>query len=117
MWSTRSEEFNHFLYLFDFRPHLSPLFQILCQSIQVQSSTLPKSGDFEEFVLSNASLSVAALMRTYLTATLGKEQAPEMEVVLGVLLWDPAARDGEHVRPNTLVSLITYDTLCFCPGL
>ena len=40
--------------------------EILSESWRVQASTLPKSGDFEEFILSNSSLAVAGLMKHYL---------------------------------------------------
>ena len=36
---------------------------VLDASMEAQSATVPGSGDFEEFVLSNASLSVAAILR------------------------------------------------------
>lgn len=63
---------------------------VLSESTRAQSSTVPDSGDFEDFVLSNASLAVAGLVRSYLRCLLGADLC---KVELGVLLWDPAARN------------------------
>ena len=42
--------------------------QILSESTKVQSSTVPKSGEFDDFILSNSSMAVAGLMKSYLNA-------------------------------------------------
>ena len=50
--------------------------QILSESTKIQSSTVPKSGDFDDFILSNSSMAVAGLMKNYLFA-LSKQVSPK----------------------------------------
>ena len=60
--------------------------------MEAQSATIPGSVEFDVFVLSNASLAVAAMLRSYLSsATAGEVEA---KVTLGLLMWDKETRSG-----------------------
>jgi len=77
-------------------PKSSQINAVLSKSMEVQSSHVPDChghGDFQDFILSNASLAVAGLLKTYLSG-LGLANDDEVGVVFGVMLWDPSARDG-----------------------
>lgn len=69
--------------------------RILDRSMSVQSATIPGTDDFEDFIVSNSSMAVCGLLRTYLHAVLGKEVADQTKVTLGVFKWDPSARESE----------------------
>ena len=80
-------------------PNAELINEILNRSMIVQSSNIPSSGDFNDFILSNSALSVHALLRTYLAAILECDDG--IDVNLGVLLWDPAARKSESDYEGT----------------
>jgi hypothetical protein len=70
----------------------SKINSILSKSMETQSSKIPGSDEFDNFIISNSCLAVSGLMRYYLTC-LGL--APQdVSVVFGILLWDAGARDG-----------------------
>ena len=65
--------------------------QILSKSMEIQSSKIPKSDDFDAFILSNSCLAVSGLIKYYLQSL---DLVQEAKVVFGVMLWDANARDG-----------------------
>ncbi len=72
---------------------------ILDASWRAQSATVPDSGgEFDAFVLSNASLAVSTLVRSYLLSA-----CPQIAttLVLGVLRWDEGARSGDSDYEGT----------------
>ena len=73
---------------------------ILSKSMEVQSARVPECdghGDFQDFILSNSSLAVTGLLKTYLHS-IGVQ---DVNVVFGVLLWDAAAREGPEDYEGT----------------
>ena len=64
---------------------------ILNKSMEIQSSKIPDSDDFENFIISNSCLAIAGLLKYYLQSL---NFAPNAKVMFGVLLWDANARDG-----------------------
>ena len=79
-------------------PKSSEINAILTKSMEAQSSRVPdcKDDDFQDFILSNASLAVAGLLRTYLRAI-----GVESNVMFGVLLWDASARESTEDYEGT----------------
>ena len=74
----------------DSNPLCHTVNSLLETSMMVQAGHVPNTdNDFQEFVLSNASLAVAGLLRHYLAAA-----GLEADIVFGVLRWDEAAREG-----------------------
>eukprot|EP00091_Calanus_sinicus_P017137 TRINITY_DN36982_c0_g1_i1.p1 TRINITY_DN36982_c0_g1~~TRINITY_DN36982_c0_g1_i1.p1 ORF type:complete len:322 (-),score=122.70 TRINITY_DN36982_c0_g1_i1:55-981(-) len=73
----------------DTQPHREEINSLLQHSMMAQAAQIPKSGDFEDFVLSNASLAVSGLLRHYLSVL-----GVSADIVFGVLLWDESARSG-----------------------
>ena len=74
----------------DSHPASQTVNSVLETSMMVQAGHVPQTdNDFQEFVLSNASLAVSGLLRHYLAAA-----GLEANIVFGVLRWDEAAREG-----------------------
>ena len=66
--------------------------KLLLKSWEAQSSTIPQCdghGDFSDFVVSNSSLAVSGLLKTYLNA-LG---ISEVSLVFGITLWDKSSQN------------------------
>ena len=64
---------------------------ILAKSMEIQSSRVPGSEDFDSFIISNSCLAIAGLLKYYIESL---NLADNLKVVFGVLLWDANARDG-----------------------
>ncbi|XP_059086514.1 uncharacterized protein LOC131883151 isoform X1 [Tigriopus californicus] len=82
----------------DLCPKAGIINEILSNSMKIQSSRIPKSGDFEEFILSNSSMAVCGLLKFYLAQILNEDV---ISIVFGVLLWDPNARQGVNDYEGT----------------
>ena len=76
---------------------------ILNKSMEIQSSKIPDSDDFENFIISNSCLAIAGLLKYYLQSL---NFAPNAKVMFGVLLWDANARDGPDDFEGNLFSRI-----------
>jgi len=64
---------------------------ILEKSMEIQSSRIPGSDDFDSFIISNSCLAIHGLLKYYIETL---NLCDSLKVVFGVLLWDPNARDG-----------------------
>ena len=64
---------------------------ILNKSMEIQSSKIPDSDDFENFIISNSCLAVSGLLKYYFQSL---NLVEKTQVVFGVMLWDENARDG-----------------------
>ena len=71
--------------------------------MEIQSSKIPDSDDFENFIISNSCLAIAGLLKYYLQSL---NFAPNAKVMFGVLLWDANARDGPDDFEGNLFSRI-----------
>jgi len=69
--------------------HSNQINNLVQHSMMAQAAQIPNSGDFADFVLSNASLAVSGLLRHYLSVL-----GVRADIVFGVLLWDEVARSG-----------------------
>lgn len=65
---------------------------ILEKSMEIQSSNIPGSDDFDSFIISNSCLAISGLLKYYFQSA--SLLTDEVKVVFGVLLWDANARDG-----------------------
>ena len=65
--------------------------EILSKSMEIQSSKIPGSDDFEDFIISNSCLAISGLLKHYLQSL---NLVCEAQVIFGVMLWDANARDG-----------------------
>lgn len=70
-------------------PKYEEINRLLQHSMMAQSASIPDSEEFQQFVLSNSSLAVAALLRQYLSVI-----QVSSDITFGVLLWEQAARSG-----------------------
>ena len=64
---------------------------LLNKSMEIQSSKIPGSDDFDSFIISNSCLAISGLLKHYLKSM---NLITNAEVTFGVLLWDANARDG-----------------------
>lgn len=79
----------------DAHPKSDLINAILDKSMECQSATVPKSDEFAEFIVSNASMAVCGLVRSYLHSVLGGEGKDDLsKVTAGIFLWDPTARES-----------------------
>ena len=69
----------------------SKINEILSKSMEIQSSKIPGSDDFEDFIISNSCLAISGLLKHYLQSL---NLVCEAQVIFGVMLWDANARDG-----------------------
>ena len=74
-------------------PDAAKINSILTRSMEIQSSKIPGSDDFEYFIISNSCLAVSGLLRYYLSSLKFANEG-DIRVIFGVLLWDANARDG-----------------------
>ena len=66
--------------------------KLLLKSWEAQSSTIPQCdghGDFSDFIVSNSSLAVSGLLKTYLNAL----DISEVSLVFGITLWDKSSQN------------------------
>ncbi len=74
-------------------PNAEKINTILSKSMEIQSSKITGSDDFDSFIISNSCLAVSGLLRYYFVNS-GLLQAKEVTLTFGVLLWDDQAREG-----------------------
>ena len=64
---------------------------ILSKSMEMQSSKIPGSDDFDCFIISNSCLAISGLLKHYF---MSMGLVSNAQVTFGILLWDANARDG-----------------------
>ena len=65
--------------------------RILAKSMEIQSSKIQGSDDFDCFIISNSCLAISGLLKYYIQ---NLNLCDNLKVIFGVLLWDANARDG-----------------------